>query len=215
MRSLLVIPLVLLMVNLPASSQEPDKPIPSETLHSVQNRPWSLSEAKDEVEGSSTCITPLASAPKEGEGGRGAPEMVTVRGDSLAPLINPGETIKLVYGYYNSHPAEREDIIAYKYADNDAPIIKIVKAVPGDKWELRKSNGGYLIVVNDQPLKNSQGEFYQILESNVRMLKLYVKSYPVLPDNTYLILGNKVSGSLDATRFGLIDKSDIVGKVAK
>jgi len=45
------------------------------------------------------------------------------------------------------------------------------------------------------------------------MLKLYVKSYPVLPDNTYLILGNKVSGSSDSTRFGLIDKSDIVGKI--
>lgn len=140
-------------------------------------------------------------------------ELLEVRGNSLAPLINPGQTIKLVYGYYNSHPVEREDIVAYNYAGNDVPIIKIVMAVPGDEWRLRKNNGSYMIVVNGKPLLNSEGKSYQISESKVRMLKLYVKSYPVLPENTYLILGNRVFGSLDATRFGLIDKGDIVGKV--
>jgi type IV secretory pathway protease TraF len=34
-----------------------------------------------------------------------------------------------------------------------------------------------------------------------------------IPQNTYLILGNLTSGSLDSSRFGLIDKSDILGKV--
>jgi signal peptidase I len=140
-------------------------------------------------------------------------QFLEVRGNSLAPLINAGQTIKLVYGYYNCHPVEREDIIAYNYVGNAAPIIKIVKAVPGDKWYLRKSNGDYLIVVNDKPLVNSEGKFYQIPESKKKMLQLYVEDYPVLPENTYLILGNQVSGSLDATRFGLIDKSDILGKV--
>ena len=101
------------------------------------------------------------------------------------------------------------------YAGNDVPIIKIVKAVPGDRWRLKKDEqrDSYQIIVNEQPLINSEGKYYQIPESNIRMLKLYVKDYPVLPENTYLILGNKASGSLDATRFGLIDKSDIMGKV--
>jgi len=142
-------------------------------------------------------------------------EPVEVRGISLAPLINPGDTIKLAYGYYDSHPVEREDIVAYKYGGNDVPIIKFVKAVPGDKWSLKKDENqdSYQIIVNGQALKNSENKYYQIHESKIQMLKLYVKDYPVLPDNTYLILGNKVSGSSDATRFGLIDKSGIVGKV--
>jgi len=142
-------------------------------------------------------------------------ELVEVRGISLAPLINPGDTIKLAYGYYDSHPVEREDIVAYKYAGNDVPIIKFVKAVPGDKWSLIKDENqdSYQIIVNGHALKNSENKYYQIHESKIQMLKLYVKDYPVLPDNTYLILGNKVSGSSDATRFGLIDKSDIVGKI--
>lgn len=142
-------------------------------------------------------------------------EFPEVRGSSLAPLINQGETIKLLKGYYNCHPVEREDIIAYKYAGNDAPIIKLVKAVPGDKWHLKKNEqqNSYQIIVNGKPLKNSEGKYYGIPESKIRMLKLYVQDYPVLPENTYLILGNQISGSLDATRFGLIDKSDILGKV--
>jgi len=35
----------------------------------------------------------------------------------------------------------------------------------------------------------------------------------VIPENTYLLLGNRVSGSVDSTTFGLVDKSGIVAKV--
>ena len=136
-----------------------------------------------------------------------------VRGSSLTPLINPGQTINLLYGYYDSHPVEREDIVAYDYANNDVPIIKIVKAIPGDNWRLKKNNHSYQIIVNDKLLKNSVGEIYQIPESNIQMLKLYVKHYPTLPENTYLLLGNQQEGSLDSTRFGLIDRTGILGKV--
>lgn len=138
-----------------------------------------------------------------------------VRGDSLAPLINPGQTIKLVYGYYDYQPVKREDIIAYNYAGNAVPIIKIIKAIPGDKWELKKNDqsDSYRIIVNGQSLKNSLGEFYQIPEAEIKMLKLYVRDYPIIPLNTYLILGNRTAGTLDATRFGLINKKDIIGKV--
>ena len=140
-------------------------------------------------------------------------EQFEVRGSSLAPLINSGQVIKLFYGYYNCHPIRREEIVAYNYAGNDAPIIKIVKAIPGDKWRLNKNNHSYQIIVNNKALKNSEGKLYQIPENKITMLKLYTKSYPVLPEDTYLILGNRVSGSLDASRFGLIDKGNILGKV--
>lgn len=142
-------------------------------------------------------------------------EILDVRGISLMPLIKPGSSVKLSYGYYNCHPVEREDIVAYNYAGNVAPIIKIVKAIPGDSWHLKKNKRGYQIIVNGRPLKNSKGERYQIPESSIQMLKLYVKDYPILPENTYLILGNQISGSLDSTKFGLIDKSDILGKVKR
>jgi len=139
----------------------------------------------------------------------------TVRGSSMEPLIKAGQTLILLENYYQCHPVQRGDIVAYNYAGNDVPIIKIVKAIPGDSWRIKKEyqQNSYQIIVNDKPLKNSEGKYYQIPESNIKMLKLYAKSYPLLPDNTYLILGNNISGSLDATRFGLVSKSDILGKV--
>jgi signal peptidase I len=136
------------------------------------------------------------------------------RGSSLVPLIKSKQKIKILYGYYDCHPIEREDIVAYYYSGNDVPIIKIVKALPGDKWRLRKNGPNrYYIIVNNKPLKTSNGEFYQIPESKINMLKLYVRSYPLIPKDTYLILGNHINGTMDATRFGLVDKSDIIGKV--
>lgn len=45
------------------------------------------------------------------------------------------------------------------------------------------------------------------------MLELYARSYPVIPQDAYMILGNQIEGTLDSSRFGLVAKQDIVGKV--
>ena len=46
------------------------------------------------------------------------------------------------------------------------------------------------------------------------MLALYIKNYKgIIPARSYLILGNLPEGSVDSTRFGLIDQSALIGKV--
>jgi len=139
-----------------------------------------------------------------------------VRGDSLSPLINPGDTVKILFDYYDCHKIKREDVVAYSYAGNENPIIKIVKGIPGDKFSLVKSSNDsdWNILINRQIVKNSQDQPYLIGQSGYRMLSLYERDYKgIIPENAYLLLGNKAFGSLDSTRFGLIDKSDILGKV--
>jgi len=42
--------------------------------------------------------------------------------------------------------------------------------------------------------------------------KFFISVKGIIPENSYLILGNLVSGSIDSTTFGLIDKGDILGK---
>ncbi len=141
-----------------------------------------------------------------------------VRGHSLEPLIKPGEKVKILKGYYDCHPVERGDIVVYHYMGNRNPIIKIIKAIPGDKLSLRrKENGsGWQLFINDKVVKNSEKIPYTINYRGYKMLSLYIKDYKgVIPPNTYLILGNRSSGSLDSRVFGLIDKSDIIGKVER
>ena len=130
----------------------------------------------------------------------------------MSPLVKPGEVITALYGYYACHPIERGDIVLYHYAGDKNPLIKIVKAVPGDRWSLGDKNGDFLILVNGKVLKNSEGNEYQIPDTN-KILPLYAEDYPVIPQNAYLILGDDPTGSLDSSRFGLISGEAILGKV--
>jgi signal peptidase I len=137
-----------------------------------------------------------------------------VRGNSLSGLIEPGQTIEILLGYYDCNIVKRGDIVVYNYAGDINPIIKVVKAISGDSFQMKKAGVGWNILINNEIVKNSQNQPYIIDESGYKMLSLYINDYKgVIPENAYLILGNLTGGSLDSTRFGLIDKSDILGKV--
>jgi len=140
-----------------------------------------------------------------------------VRGNSLTPFIKEGQEIKAFFGYYKCNEIQKDDVVLYSYAGNDAPLIKIVKGAPGDSFKLKEvGQGQWQILINGEVLKNSEGESYLISGSRYKMLSLYEDDYRNgIPPNTYLILGNEISGSLDSTRFGLVDKSDFLGKVVK
>ena len=139
--------------------------------------------------------------------------IVIVRGDSMAPFLQPDNEVEAMYGYYACHDILRNDVVLYKYSGKDNLLIKFVRAVPGDRWGLEKSEAGYNIIVNGSAVLNSEGEPYSIADTSIKMLQLYIKDYPIIPDNTYLLLGDKISGTLDSTAFGLVGKDDIMAKV--
>jgi len=137
-----------------------------------------------------------------------------VRGNSLSPLIENGDTVKVLFGYYDCNDIKRNDIVLYSYAGNEDPLIKIVKGIPGDKFALQKTQVGcWNILINDKILENSQNSPYCISEQGYKMLSLYEKDYQgVIPEDAYLIMGNLISGATDSTRYGLVHKNDILGK---
>jgi signal peptidase I len=143
-------------------------------------------------------------------------ESYTVRGDSLAPQFTDGQQVKLFTDYYDCHSLSAGDAVAYHWAGNpDAPIAKIVKAVAGDRWrmELVPEKNAYQIEVNGQWLANSEGALYQIPEEKAKMLLLYAESYPEIPEETCLILGNIPQGSDDSVKFGLASQKNIAGRI--
>jgi len=141
-------------------------------------------------------------------------EEMIVRGSSLDPLIKSDQTIKALFGYYDCNKIKREDIVLFDYAGNKNSVIKIVKGISGDKFELRQLDGGWNIIVNNKIVKNSENKPYLISGNAYKMLSLYEKDYKgVIPEDAYLLLGDRISGSVDSTTFGLIDKSGIIAKV--
>lgn len=141
--------------------------------------------------------------------------IVTINGYSMSPFLDSGEEVSALFGYYGCNPIQRNDIVLYDYSGNKNLLVKFVRAIPGDNWGLKEISGSYEIEVNGILLVNSEGSAYLISEGSADMLKLYIKDYPVIPENTYLLLGDEVKGSLDSTRFGLVGKKNIVAKVEK
>lgn len=144
-----------------------------------------------------------------------ATEERIVRGDSLSPIIGPGCTVRIVFGYYQEEAVKRDDIVAYQHPGCSKLIIKIVKGVPQDTFELKElKDGSSYVLINGEILKNSLNKPYKFKGNRKKMLSLYEKDYGgFIPENTYLLLGNLVSGSMDSSRFGLVDKKGILGKV--
>jgi len=141
-----------------------------------------------------------------------------VRGNSLAPLIKEGQEIKAFFGYYKCNEVKRGDVVLYSYAGNEVPLIKIVKGIPGDSFKLKEveevEQDKWQILINGEVLKNSEGIPYVVSGKRYEMLSIYERSYKSkIPEDAYLLLGDLPSGTTDSTRFGLIGKQDIPGKV--
>lgn len=142
---------------------------------------------------------------------------VTVRGNSLGSLVPEGSKITITENYYACHDVERDDIVEYFYAGSTDPLLKSVRGLPGDQLALKQdSRGAWNILINGSVLKNSQGQAYAIGSSGQNILALYVHDYRgVIPQGAYLIMGEEPGGSLDSTRFGLVGKADIIGKLER
>jgi signal peptidase I len=141
-------------------------------------------------------------------------EQRTVRGNSMTGLLADGDNITVQFGYYGCNVPARGDIALVRYAGDSSPIVKAIMAVPGDTFGLSPAYGGWNIVVNGQVLQNSEGKDYCISEQGARMITVYVKSYGgKIPAGAYLVLGNLVTGTTDSTKFGLVARENLMGKV--
>jgi signal peptidase I len=141
-------------------------------------------------------------------------EIMVVQGSSLFPLIDSGQEVEVFFGYYDCHEIERGDVVLVNYTGNENFLIKIARGLPGDKFELIEKSSEWNIFINGKVLRNSENEEYLINSRQYQMLSLYEKDYEnMIPESTYLILGNKTSGSVDSTQFGLVSKENLVAKV--
>lgn len=138
-----------------------------------------------------------------------------VNGVSLSPLIPHGAEVHAkpidCAGYFTYG-----DLLIIKNGGNQNPLIKIIKALPGDKFSLKvvDSTGIRHLYVQGKPVVNSTGEPYRINDRRAGMLSLYIEDYDgIIPENTFLIFGDNLNGTVDSSTFGLVHVRDVVGMV--
>jgi signal peptidase I len=137
---------------------------------------------------------------------------VTIRGNSLTPYLANGDEVLVDYSYQNSNrQLERDSLIVYNFKPQNKQLIKFVKVVPGDTFQVDEQNR--VLLINNQPMTNSQNLIYRLTRQNIKMLKLYEDYFNgVLKGNVYLSFGNW-PGTLDSGKFGPITRKNIIGKV--
>ncbi len=141
-------------------------------------------------------------------------ELKTVRGSSMYPLISEGDVVKALFGYYECYEIKRGDIILYQYTGNENLLIKSIKGVPGDSFQLQREDKRWYILVNGEILRNSEEDPYFLHEGSEKMIALYEENHEgVIPKGAYLLFGDNTQSALDSSRFGLVGKGDILAKV--
>jgi len=152
---------------------------------------------------------------------------------SMEPTITPGDVLlvsKLSYGpsipFTNSRlfsvgEPERGDIITFYPSHTDQCLVKRVVGVPGDRLRIRGAdlwiNGKKLqqTVLSDGLLEESNGiKPHKIKVSGDRGLPT-IEGEVLVPQGQYFVMGDHRNNSYDSRYWGFVDKSQVVGKVAR
>jgi len=128
-----------------------------------------------------------------------------VVGDSMHPTLKDEELFILGKINYRLTKVKRGDIISLKYADTKY-LIKRVIGLPGDEVHIKDNT----LYINNEKFEES----YISDDLKYEDFSLKDLGYDKIPKDMYLVLGDNRENSLDSRKIGLINKKDIIGKIA-
>ena len=133
-----------------------------------------------------------------------------VQGDSMKPNFHNGDYLiidELTYAFRNP---QRGEVIVFKFpGDLSQRYIKRVIGLPGETVEIKDNT----IAVSH--LQDVSGEKKMVLHESYIPESLFTHgSFPVtLKENEYFMLGDNRPNSSDSRVWGVLPKSDIIGRV--
>lgn len=134
----------------------------------------------------------------------------------MAGIIEVGADLFWIEGYYADRPVVAGDLVYFRYQADQTPVVRIVRGVPGDRFEVVKdpAAGGWKIKVNEAFLKIGTADLVFGSPDFVPPLGLAEKSHRnLIGEGEVLLMTNSRSGRFDSTLMGLISTREIVGKI--
>jgi signal peptidase I len=129
--------------------------------------------------------------------------IVKIKGDSMAPTLN-NEEIQLVNRFsYLYNPLQRFDIVIFK-KNNDIYVKRII-GLPGEQIKYKNNE----LYVNG--IKISEKNFSHSLTDEFNLKESFFGD--TIPENSYFLLGDNRSSSLDSRVLGFISKEEIIGQL--
>ena len=138
---------------------------------------------------------------------------IRVEGNSMSPRIHDGNEIKVrLNAPVCAEPMRRGMVLLLSTNSHRLPLIKALRGLPSDTFAVKNGQ----IVINGHVAKNSEGVAYQLSGPRAAMIDLYVQEFHGrIPPDMYLVMGEDPHGTIDSSRFGLIERAQILGKVVE
>lgn len=144
-------------------------------------------------------------------------EKLTTLDPYMEGVIQPGTKVTLFKNFHECSPLKKGDLVYFRYHSEQDPVIRIVRGIPGDRFEVIKDGKetGWKIRVNDEFLKNGKGEdLVYGAPQFTPPLGLAANSHKnTIGENEVILMTNSSSGKFDSTLMGLISIQDIIGKI--
>jgi len=141
---------------------------------------------------------------------------VSQEDEFMMGLIEQNTKLVVLKDYYDCNKIQRGDIVYTRFSASIQPIVKVVRAVGGDKFEVIPDGGSkrrYHIKVNGEYVTDRMGKF-TIESLVVPPLQTYQDARNgVLKDDEVMILSNVSPGKSDSASLGLIKDRFVEGKV--
>ena len=135
-----------------------------------------------------------------------------IAGNSMAPLLHSGESVWIKNGSHAVSEIKRGDIVAIQPFKRKTPLIKRIVAISGDRFHVDGDRGFFF--VNDNVVLNSVSQPYHFDIKKRHTLQRYEATFKgLIPNDSFLVFGDQVAGTLDSTVFGLVGIDEIIGVV--
>ncbi len=129
--------------------------------------------------------------------------LTQVLGSSMQPTLDNRDITVVLKIHYRLFSVKRFDVVSFNYNDKNH-LVKRVIGLPGE--HIKYENGR--LYIDDKLVEE---DF--MTEGEILFFDLQNLGYEQIPENHYFVLGDNRDNSLDSRTIGLVEKSNINGKI--
>lgn len=143
-------------------------------------------------------------------------QLHTMRQPDMGTLLEKGQQYKILVGYFDCNPVQRGDLVAFLTPEAERPLVRVVRGLPGDRVEVRSTEGeNREVLVNDDTVIATGEQVRWTAPSKAPAIsELFEGHEGVLGDDQYLILAVTRLGEADSIALGPSPKSQIMGMIS-
>lgn len=138
----------------------------------------------------------------------------------LRGVLEKDQPFRALLNWYKCHAIRKGDLVLYRYSQHSDPVVRMVTAIPGDKFRVVKNKemgawnlkvNGILVRAHEAENKNRSYYFGAELPPPLGLYERANKG--VLKSERVIISSSFPPGNMDSGTLGVISLEDIIGKV--